>query len=337
MHRRPSPAPAHGAAPAAPPIPPVPVLVLAVVAFSWAGPLVRFTSAPALGISLWRLLMAVVVLAAVVTFRREGWRPLRRLRARDWRLAGLAGVLLALHFWSWIASVQYTSVASSVVLVSTQPLFVALLSAMLLREHPRALEWIGMLIAVGGAAWIGWGDFRIGGTALFGDALALGAAFLAAAYYIVGRSLRSRVDLWSYVLVVYGAAAVVLFLAVLLSPGVPLVAGYTRGDWLVFAALALGPMLVGHTGVNYALRYLRAYLANLAVLGEPLGATLIAWLLPAIAERPSVSTLAGGAVILVGIAVALLPGGAAAPAQGAPGRHEADDGDGGRSSGPPGA
>jgi drug/metabolite transporter (DMT)-like permease len=302
----------------APPLPPALVLGVAVLAFSWAGPLVRFTSAPALGISLWRLAIAVGVLAVVVSLRRGGWGPLRALGGRDWALAAGAGVLLALHFWSWIASVQYTSIASSVVLVSMQPLFVALLSALILREHPRALEWLGMVIAVCGAAWIGWGDFRLGGTALLGDALALGAAFLAAAYYIVGRSLRARVDLWSYVLVVYGSATVVLLLAVLVIPGVPLVRGYGRGDWLVFAALALGPMLIGHTGVNYALRYVRAYLANLAVLGEPVGATLIAWLLPALAETPSATTVAGGLLILAGIGVALLPPRPQPPAAGGP-------------------
>jgi drug/metabolite transporter (DMT)-like permease len=291
-----------------PPVPPVLVLATSVLAFSWAGPLVRFTEAPALAISLWRLLIAVGILAVVVSLRREGWGPLRTLPPRAWGLGALAGGLLALHFWSWIASVQYTSIASSVVLVSTQPLFVGLLSALFLGEHPRRREWIGLTIAVAGAAWIGWGDFAIGGTALFGDALALAAALLAAAYYIVGRALRPHVDIWSYVLLVYGTAALVLLVAVLLHPGVALVEGYDSRDWWVFLALALGPMLLGHTGVNYALRYIRAYVANLAVLGEPIGATIIAWILPAIAERPTLPTLVGGGLILLGIAVAVQGG-----------------------------
>jgi drug/metabolite transporter (DMT)-like permease len=300
------PAPASVAAPtAAPPIPPALALAASVAAFSWAGPLVRFTEAPALAISLWRLLVAVGVLVVIVSLRPGGWAPLRRLASRDWLLGGVAGVLLALHFWSWIASVQFTSIASSVVLVSTQPLFVALLSAMLLREHPTLREWSGIAVATLGAALIGWGDMRLGGTALLGDALAVGAALLAAAYTIVGRALRGRVDLWSYVLVVYGSAALVLLVAVTFHPGVALVEGYGRGDWMVFVALALGPMLLGHTGVNYALRYVRAYVANLAVLGEPVGATLLAWLLPALAETPSATTLAGGGIILGGIALAL--------------------------------
>lgn len=291
--------------PDAPPVSPGLALISAVVVFSWAGPLVRFTDAPALVVSFWRLLIAVVLIALILTLRRAGWQPVRGLSRGDWGAAAGAGVLLAFHFWSWIASVQYTSVASSVMLVSTQPLFVALLSAFLLRERPKPLEWGGLLIAFSGTIAIGWGDFTAGGTALFGDMLALAAAFLAASYYIVGRSLRVRVDLWSYVFVVYGSATVVLGLLVAVIPTVTFVEGYSGQDWGVFFALALGPMLLGHTAINYSLRYVRAYVANLAVLGEPVGATLIAWWLPAIAERPSSSTFLGGALILAGIGVAL--------------------------------
>ncbi len=291
-----------------PPFSPVAALVLAVLAISWAGPLIRFTSAPALGVALWRMLFTMGFLGVILAFRSESRQALARLDRRDLGFGFGAGALLAFHFWSWIASIQYTSIASSVVLVSTQPLWVALLSALFLGERPRRREWVGMGVAVGGAAWIGWGDWAIGPEALFGDFLALVAAWLAAAYYTIGRSVRQRLDLWSYVSLVYGAAAGVLLVAVLLSPGVPFVAGYGRGDWIVFFLLAAGPMMVGHTGVNYALRYVRAYVANLAVLGEPLGATLIAWLLPRIGETPGTNTLAGGGLILLGVWIALRAG-----------------------------
>jgi len=276
-----------------------------VVAFSWAGPLVRFTDAAALAVSAWRLLFSVAFVAVVLAFRPTSRRALAGLERRDLGLALAAGACLALHFWSWIASIDYTTVASSVVLVSTQPLWVAVISAIFLREVPRRGEWMGLGVAVVGAAWIGWGDMALGPQALLGDGLALGAAFLAAAYYSIGRALRPKLDLWSYVAVVYGMAAILLLGLVLLTPGVPLVRGYGTVDWAVFVALAAGPMMIGHTGVNYALRYLRAYVANLAVLGEPLGATLIAWLLPAIAERPGPSLIGGGLLILVGVALAL--------------------------------
>ncbi len=287
---------------------PVGILLLAVLAMSWAGPLVRFTDAPALAVAFWRLVFTMGCLGVILLFSPTSRAALRGVTGRDLAVALGAGVLLATHFWWWIASIRYTSVASSVVLVSTQPLWVALLSALFLRERPLRGEWAGMGVAMLGVIWIGGGDWRMGPEALFGDALALGAAVLAAGYYTIGRSLRRHLDLWSYVTLVYGSATVVLFVGVLFTPDTPLVGEYGRGDWLVFLLLALGPMMMGHTAVNYALRYVRAYMANLAVLGEPIGAALIAWLLPAIGERPSATTLTGGAVLLLGVWLALRAG-----------------------------
>jgi drug/metabolite transporter (DMT)-like permease len=124
-------------------------------------------------------------------------------------------------------------------------------------------------------------------------------------YYVIGRRLRLQVDLWWYIFIIYGIAALALVLVIAAMPGVPLT-GFPARDWLVFAALAAGPMMLGHTAVNYALRYVRAYIANLAILGEPIGATIIAWLLPSIAEVPGPQTIAGGVLILAGIAVTVV-------------------------------
>ena len=278
---------------------PAAALVTAVLAISWSGPLVRFASAPALAVSAWRLLLAVAFIAVVLLVRRV---PLPPLSGRDWQLAGAAGVFLALHFWSWIASIDLTTISSSVVLVSTQPVFVALLSGMMLGERATPQQWAGIAIAVSGAVVIAWGDFGLGARAMFGDALALAGAVFVSIYYVIGRRLRPRLDLWWYIFIIYGIAALALVLAIAVMPGVPLT-GFPRRDWLIFAALAAGPMMLGHTAVNYALRYVRAYITNLALLGEPIGATLIAWLLPAIAEVPGPQTVAGGVLILGGIAV----------------------------------
>ncbi|MDZ7778735.1 MAG: DMT family transporter [Gemmatimonadota bacterium] len=282
-------------------VPPRAALLVAVLAVSWAGPLVRLATAPALSVALWRMLFSMVLIGLVVVARGSLLRGVR-LSAREWTLAVGAGILLAGHFWSWIASLRYTSVASSVVLVSLQPFIVAILSALLLRERPTRAQWTGILVAVGGAATVGWGDFTLGARALFGDGLAFFAAWLVAGYYLAGRVLRRRLDLWAYIAVVYGIAALVLSVAVLVTPDVPFT-GFPLGDWFVFLALAAGPMMLGHTGVNYAIRYVPAYIANLVLLGEPIGATLIAWLLPAIAEVPPPQTLVGGAFILLGIAL----------------------------------
>jgi drug/metabolite transporter (DMT)-like permease len=282
----------------APPIPPWIALAVAVAAIAWAAPLVRLATAPALAVSAWRLLFSMAFIGGVLVLRRGSGLP--RLSAGEWGLAVAAGLMLAGHFWSWIASVDLTTVASAVILVSLQPFLVALLSAAFLDERPTRLQWAGIGVAVAGAGVVGWGDLALGGTALLGDALAFLAAWLVSGYYIVGRRLRRTMDLWSYVAVVYGVAAVALAGAVALSPGVPFT-GYPRGDWLVFLALAAGPMMLGHTGVNYAIRYVPAYVANLAILGEPLLATVIAWALPAIREVPPARTLAGAVLILGGI------------------------------------
>jgi drug/metabolite transporter (DMT)-like permease len=255
-------------------------------------------------ISAWRLLFSVGFIAFLLLGRRSFRRGVR-LSRKEWVLGVGAGLLLAGHFWAWVAAVQFTTIANSAVLVSTQPLFVAALSVAFLGEHPTWRQWVGILVAISGTAVIGSGSFALGGQALLGDGLALAAAVMAAGYFSIGRSLRKKLDLWAYTGLVYGAAAVLLLVAVLASPGAPLT-GYPSRDWLVFLALAAGPMMIGHTGINYALRYLPAYVANLASLGEPVGATLIAWALPAIGEVPSSQTLLGGVLILAGIALGTL-------------------------------
>lgn len=288
---------------ATPRVPPALVLLASVLAISWAAPLIRFSEAPALVVSFWRLAFSMLFIAAMLTARGE-WGALRRLSSREWAVAAAAGVLLAGHFVSWIASVSLTSVAASVALVSTQPVWVGLFSIVVLNERPSPRQWLGIALAVVGAAWIGWGDLGGAVEPLRGDTLALLGAVLVAAYYVIGRRLRRKVDLWPYVAVVYGFATLTLLVS-LLWTGVPLVQGYRSTDWLVFLGLAVGPMMIGHTGQNWALRYLPAYAVNVSLLGEPVGATLIAWLLPGIAEVPPLQAVIGGVLILSGIVLGM--------------------------------
>jgi drug/metabolite transporter (DMT)-like permease len=257
-----------------------------------------------LAIAAWRLLFSVALIALVLSARRS-FLAGARITRREWGLGIAAGLLLAGHFWAWVASIQFTTIANSAVLVSTQPLFVAGFSVAFLGERPSRRQWIGILVAIFGAFVIGYGAFGLGGRALLGDGLALSAGVMAAGYFSIGRSLRQKLDLWAYIAIVYGASAFLLLVAVLLSPGVPLT-GYPTQDWVVFLALAAVPMMMGHTGINYALRYFPAYMANLASLGEPVGATIIAWALPAIGEVPPPQTLVGGGLILFGIALGTL-------------------------------
>ena len=232
-------------------------------------------------------------------------QPTRAVR-EAFPLMLLSGLLLATHFWTWIASLKFTSVASSVLLVSLKPVFAWAVAALWLGEHPGRTERRGIALAVAGATLIGLGDARLSLGAAGGDALALAGALTGAGYYVIGRRVRRTVGVWSYASIVYAVAAVSLgFVAALREA--PLT-GFGRRDWIVFGALAAGPMLIGHTGMNYALKHYRATTVNVAALGEPVGASVIAWLVPAIHEVPGFWTVIGGLLVLVGIALSLKTG-----------------------------
>jgi drug/metabolite transporter (DMT)-like permease len=279
-------------------MPPLLILLLAVLAVTYAGPAIRFTTAPAVAIAFWRL-----ALVLPVTFAFSLKESRRSLDRSTVMLMALSGVLLAVHFWTWIASLRFTTVASSVLLVNLRPIIVWAIAAVWLREQPGVRERWGIGLAVLGATLIGVGDARLSLGALGGDLLALAGALAAAGYSVIGRRVRRTIGVWSYVSLVYGVAALSLGVVALLGRS-PLT-GFASRDWAVFAALAAGPMLVGHTGMNYALKYFRATTVNVAGLGEPVGATLIAWLVPAIHEVPPPTALAGGAMVVVGIGLSL--------------------------------
>src|SRR5881275_2920222 len=277
---------------------PLLVLIVAVLATSYAGPIVRFAAAPALAIAFWRLALVLPVtggLAVLEGSREQGaGSSVSRLTLLPaprslLPLMTLSGLLLALHFWTWIASLRFTTVASSVVLVSLKPIFAWGIAALWLGEHPAPTERWGIALAVAGATLIGLGDARLSLGALGGDALALAGALTGAGYYVIGRRVRRTVGIWSYASAVYAVAGLLLgFSAALRSA--PLT-GFGDRDWAVFGAMAAGPMLLGHTGMNYALKHYRATTVNVAALGEPVGASLIAWLVPSIHEVPRLPVL----------------------------------------------
>lgn len=291
-------------------------MAIAVVATSWAAPLIRLSAAPPLAIAAWRLTFATLMLAPALAASR-GWREWSALGPAARRIALVAGICLALHFASWITSLRLTSVAASAVLVSLSPVFAWIFSRAFLGERPAPRQAIGIVLAIVGAGIIALGDASHGGRgALLGDLLALAGAVFGGAYFVIGRRLRADLGLVAYITPVYGVAALVL-LAWAAGRHEAFVA-YRPAEWAIFAALAAGPMIVGHGGLNYALRYLPAYTVNVAALGEPVGATLIAWLLPAIAEPPGLPAMAGGLLALGGIALALVGPPSAPPTARAP-------------------
>lgn len=294
----------------APRISPTIAIVLGIFAASTSSILIRFAQAEAssLVIAAYRLCFATILLMPFMLRQpKKAWPD----RGQVWWLGILSGSFLAVHFAAWISSLEYTSVASSVVLVQTAPLFVAVLSPLFLKEKPSSRAWLGLLIAFSGGVLIAFGDactFRerfaclppsdiFSGTALTGDLLALLGGLAGAAYLMMGRELRSGLGLVPYVSVVYGSAALMLLAWSLITGEV--MTGFSWVTYALFLLLALFPQLLAHTTYNWALKYLPATSVSLSLLGEPVSAALLAWLL--LKESIPFIRILGGMIVLAGI------------------------------------
>lgn len=276
-------------------------LALGIVAVSLASILIRLAQRAGMGslaIAAWRLVFASLVLVPYAWLSRR--EELRSLRRRELGLLALSGIFLGLHFATWIASLGYTSVASSVVLVSMGPVFVGLGSWLLMGERPGSLLSLGIVLAAIGSIVISWGDLGQGQDQLLGDLLALAGAIMVAGYLMIGRQVRGRLSLATYVAVVYGAGMITLLLIVLLSRQ-PMF-GFEPMAYAWVLGLALGPQIVGHSTLNWALRYLSATFVSLVTLAEPVGSGVLAYLI--LGEAVTASTSVGGALVLAGIYIA---------------------------------
>jgi drug/metabolite transporter (DMT)-like permease len=288
------------------------VLAIGILAVSTASIFIRYAQeeAPSLAIGAYRLLFAALILApfAIKKNLREIWT----VEKRKLSLMMLAGVFLAFHFATWITSLEYTTVASSVVLVTTAPLWVAIFSPFFLNEKITRVTILGIIIALFGSIIVSIGslcDFSqstitcesIGnisnGKTLLGDFLALTGAFLSAGYLIIGRKVRKHTSLLTYTFIVYAVAG--FFMSVLMLFSKVSFIGYSPTAYLLFFALAIIPQLLGHSSFNYALKYKSSALVSVALLGEPIGSVILAFLL--LKETPAAAEIAGGAFILIGI------------------------------------
>lgn len=269
-------------------------LALGVLAISWGAPLARLTHAAPLAIATWRMILAVVFLLAFALVRG------RRIAPSDGRAgAALAGAFLGAHFGLWIPSLWLTSVSASVVLVSTAPLFVLLASPRFLGVPIRRRNVASLVVALAGVALIAWGDVQVSPKALAGDALALAGAAAECGYLVIGKRLRTRVPLDQYLTLVYGVAAVTLVVVVALLGVEPF--PRDRVSWLPLLGMAVGPTLLGHGSLNWALAHLEAYQVNLAVLLEPVMATVWAWLI--LGEAPPLHVLPGAILVVAALAL----------------------------------
>jgi drug/metabolite transporter (DMT)-like permease len=308
-----------------PPISPTLAITIGILAASTASIFIRFAQADnvsSLVIAAWRLSLASLILAPIALLRYRA--ELRALNRRGLLLALLSGTLLAIHFATWITSLEYTSVASSVVLVSTAPLWVAILAPITIREQVGRLVVIGMGLALVGVTFVGISDLCIpplssgaalngfpslacpplaeffGGTAFLGDLLALVGALTVAGYLLIGRSLREKMSLIPYIFVVYGMAAFILVVIMLATGESPF--GYQPQTYLWFLLLALIPQLLGHSTYNWALGYLPASFVSVTLLGEPISSAILAYFI--LGEVPTALMLFGAILILIGIYIA---------------------------------
>jgi drug/metabolite transporter (DMT)-like permease len=277
-----------------------PVLAIGVVAVSCAAVLIREADAPALVIGAYRLGLAAVPVGALAL----GTGRHRAFEGGLWVWPVLAGTFLALHFGFWIASLQQTSVITSVVLVTTNPLFVGLASPFVLREPVPGATWAGIGIATAGAAFMAGEDVGEGLGTLVGDLYALLGALFGAGYLVIGRLARPRVSWVGYVGTVYPVAAVLLVASVLVARE-PFT-GYSTKTFVMFGLLALVPQLIGHSSINWSLAYVPAALVAVAILGEPVGATVLAAII--LEETPTGFEVAGALLVMAGVYVALRPG-----------------------------
>ena len=297
-------------------VPPLLAIPVGILAVSTASIFIRFIQAEgvsSLVIAALRLTIACLILAPIALQRHRD--ELRILNKREIFLALLSGAFLAVHFATWITSLEYTTVASSVVFVSTSPLWVAILAPLTIKEPVSRVILIGMGLALVGGVIVGLSDsctFEGGsidcpplsdffaGKAFLGDALALAGAFAAAGYFLIGRRVREKVSLIPYIFLVYGMAAVILVIIMLAAGESPF--GYSPQIYIWLILLALIPQLLGHSTFNWALGYLSAAYVSITLLGEPIGSAILAFFI--LDEVPSGLMLFGAILILIGILIA---------------------------------
>jgi drug/metabolite transporter (DMT)-like permease len=275
------------------------ILLLAVTSVSWASIFIKLADAPSFIIAFYRMGLASVFLLPF--FLKRGISDYKVLNRKELLLCVLSGSFLGLHFITWISSLAYTSVASSVVIVATQPVFVALFTPLILQEKVDIWVFVAILIALSGTFVIAGGDIKIGQANLKGDILSLIGAVFAALYLTLGRGIRKKLNLLPYIFLVYSIASVVIFIFCLFAG-----LNFSPLSWknfILFLLLALIPTLIGHTLYNYILKYVKAHLVGMTILGEPLGATLWAFLI--LKEIPASTSYIGGILIFIGIWIAV--------------------------------
>ncbi|WP_225446278.1 DMT family transporter [Paenibacillus rhizovicinus] len=280
--------------PAKPPVSPVFPLLIGMLAISFAPILVRASDAPVSVQGLYRMLFTFLMM---LPFGGKQLRTLHKINRKDWLLLLAAGFFLALHFLLWMASLTYTSIASSTILLALEPVFVMIGAFFLFKDRPGKLAVIGMLVALIGAISIGSGDIGLSQRAFFGDALSFLGALAVAVNMLIAKQIMRRVSSYLYSFIVFGVTAA-CFAVYNVVRGIPMT-GYPAKEWLVFVLLAIVPTVFGHMIFNWLLKYVKPTTISMTVLAEPVGASLLGMLL--FREMITGFQLIGGVFIIAGL------------------------------------
>ena len=275
------------------------VLTIGVICISTAAVIIRLIEAPATAIAFYRLAIASIFILPLSSFLRNT-NGLNQIRLQDTLMCLAASVAISIHFVAWIASLEYTSVASSVILVTTSPLIVAFLSKLFFQENLHKNVYVGIALGLIGAVVLTGGDSRLEGRELWGDLLAFIGALSFAFYLILGKRVRTRLNNLDYTSFVFLSASVMLFVISVIA-NQPLW-NFDSKSIIFIVTLAIIPQLIGHSSITWALGSVRATLVSVAIMAEPVGAILLAWLI--LNEHPSLANLIGGLIILSGIFIA---------------------------------
>ncbi|MGE7667077.1 DMT family transporter [Ureibacillus composti] len=269
-------------------------IVIGVISIALSAILVKLAEAEAGVIAFYRMLFSVLLMSPI--FFTKYVHEIKLLSRRDWIFSSIAGVFLAFHFILWFESLNYTSVASSTVLVTLQPLFAFVGTYFFFKEPLSVKTIISGLIAISGSILISWGDFKVSGTALYGDILALIACGLVTGYFLFGQDVRKRLSLITYTMVVYSISTICLFIYMII--GRESFGPYSTMTWVWFILLALIPNLLGHTLFNWALKWVSTNVISVAVLFEPIGAAILAYFV--FEEFLKATQILGGIIVILG-------------------------------------
>ncbi|MER1989555.1 DMT family transporter [Solibacillus isronensis] len=278
-----------------PPIHPYIPIIIGVISVSLSAIFVKLSTADAGVIAFYRMLFSILIM--LPWFLMKYSNEIKVLSKRDWIFSSIAGVFLSFHFILWFESLNYTSVASSTVLVTMQPLFAFIGTYLFFKEKITLQTFIAGGIAILGSVLISWGDFQISGTALYGDILALIACALITGYLLFGQDVRKRLSLVTYTMVVYSVSTITLFFYIIIKG--ESFGPYPAIDWMWFILLAIIPNLLGHNLFNWALKWTSTNVISIAILFEPVGAALLAIFI--FNEYLTVSQIVGGLVVILGI------------------------------------